>query len=133
MIPVDDKGDILLPQTTIQGELWPILLTKALLKIISLEYLYLSLKIKILKNFTQIFLLSFNPSDSASEFNDANVITCLTGWLPEPLPLRFGHMSEVWKFLKDTLPKFQWPDDKPKNQLDDDQTLLVKYINFLIF
>lgn len=38
MIPVDEKGTILLPQTTINGEIWPMLLTKALMKIVSLEY-----------------------------------------------------------------------------------------------
>jgi hypothetical protein len=37
LIPVDDKGVILLPQTSIAGEIWPMILTKALLKIISLE------------------------------------------------------------------------------------------------
>lgn len=37
LIPVDEKGEILIPMTSIQGELWPMLLTKALLKIISLE------------------------------------------------------------------------------------------------
>ncbi|CAF0778069.1 unnamed protein product [Brachionus calyciflorus] len=105
LIPIDEKGDLLLPTTAIQGEIWPILLTKALLKIISLD---------------------FNPSDSATEFNDVNVISCLTGWLPEPLPLRFGHMSEVWKFLKETLPKYQWPDDKNRTQLDDDQTIIAE-------
>ncbi len=36
-MPVDDKGVLLLPQSTIVGELWPMLLSKALLKIISLE------------------------------------------------------------------------------------------------
>jgi hypothetical protein len=30
------------------------------------------------------------------------------------LPLRFGHISEVWKFLKETLPKYQWPTEKAK-------------------
>jgi len=37
LIPIDKNGRILLPQTTINGELWPLLLTKALIKIISLE------------------------------------------------------------------------------------------------
>ena len=39
LIPVDEKGIILLPQSTISGEIWPMLITKALLKIISLEYI----------------------------------------------------------------------------------------------
>ena len=37
LIPVDEDGQVLLPQTSIYGEIWPMLLTKALLKIISLE------------------------------------------------------------------------------------------------
>jgi hypothetical protein len=37
-MPVDEKGVLLVPVSTINGEIWPMLLTKALLKIISLEY-----------------------------------------------------------------------------------------------
>ena len=37
LIPVDEKGLLLLPITCISGEIWPLLLAKALLKIISLE------------------------------------------------------------------------------------------------
>lgn len=29
-------------------------------------------------------------------------------------------MSEVWKFLKETLPKYQWPDEKPKIVIEDE-------------
>jgi hypothetical protein len=36
-IPFDSKNQCLLPQTSLSYELWPMLLTKALLKIISLE------------------------------------------------------------------------------------------------
>ncbi len=63
---------------------------------------------------------SFNQSDSATEFNDVSVISCFTGWLPEPLPLRFGHIGEVWKFLKETLPKYQWAEEKAKAQLEEE-------------
>lgn len=52
------------------------------------------------------------------------MIACFTGWLPEPLPLRFGHISEVWKFLKETLPKYQWPEDKPKQAVEDDMGVI---------
>ena len=45
-----------------------------------------------------------------------SIVHCFTGWLPEPIPLRFGHISEVWRFLKETLPKFQWPDEKQKEE-----------------
>ena len=37
LLPVDENGTLLLPQTTISGELWPMLLTKALMKIMFLE------------------------------------------------------------------------------------------------
>jgi hypothetical protein len=37
LIPIDDKGVVLLPQTTVIGEIWPMLLTKALLKVFYLE------------------------------------------------------------------------------------------------
>jgi hypothetical protein len=37
LIPVDDENRPLLPQTGIQGEMWPMLLAKALLKVIYLE------------------------------------------------------------------------------------------------
>ena len=53
------------------------------------------------------------------------MVSCLTGWLPEPLPLRFGHISEVWKFLKETLPKYQWPDDKPKTSTADEELNII--------
>ncbi len=53
-----------------------------------------------------------------------SIISCFTGWLPEPLPLRFGHISEVWRFLKDTLPKYQWQEDKPKTVLEDELALI---------
>ncbi len=95
LIPVDDKGTILLPCSTITGELWPMLLTKALMKIISLD---------------------LNNSDSPNEFNDVSIVSCFTGWLPEPLPLRFGHINEVWKFLNETLPRYQWPENEKMNK-----------------
>jgi hypothetical protein len=72
----------------------------------------------------RVIFLSFNPPDSPTEFNDASVISYFTGWLPEPLPLRFGHMNEVWKFLNDTLPKFQWPEEKLKAQAEEEQAIV---------
>jgi hypothetical protein len=36
-LPFDDQDRLLLPATTLQYELWPMLLTKALLKVASLE------------------------------------------------------------------------------------------------
>jgi hypothetical protein len=36
-MPFDENGNLLLPATTLQHELWPMLLTKALLKVAALE------------------------------------------------------------------------------------------------
>jgi hypothetical protein len=59
-----------------------------------------------------------------------SIITCLTGWLPEPLPLRFGHISELWKFFSDILPKYQWPEEKQsKLQINDEDTNLANLNN----
>ncbi len=77
--------------------------------------------------------VSFNPADSATEFNDVSIITCFTGWLPEPLPLRFGHITEVWKFLKETLPKFNWNDEKPKIAIDADEQILITVFTYYRF
>ena len=61
---------------------------------------------------------SFGLSNSFSEFNETSVIHCLTGWLPEPIPLkynvsfnlyeyklnifiyRYTHAKKVWEFLR---------------------------------
>jgi hypothetical protein len=32
-------------------------------------------------------------------------------------------MSEVWKFLRETLPKYQWPDEKLKSQIEEESAL----------
>ena len=46
---------------------------------------------------------------------DGNIIHCLTGWLPEPIPLRYGHTSEIWKLLLKILPN--WKLDKPEAKI----------------
>ncbi|XP_022081747.1 androglobin-like [Acanthaster planci] len=66
-IPFDDNGNMLLPATTLQHELWPMLLSKALIKVISLDYA---------------------AGSSSCEFGDVSVIHALTGWLPETIPLQ---------------------------------------------
>jgi hypothetical protein len=37
-LPLDENDRLLLPATTMSHELWPMLLTKALIKVASLEY-----------------------------------------------------------------------------------------------
>ncbi|XP_038078681.1 androglobin-like isoform X2 [Patiria miniata] len=88
-VPFDDNGNMLLPATTLQHELWPMLLSKALIKVISLDYA---------------------SGNSSCEFGDVSVIHALTGWLPETIPLQYGHLDKVWHLLKQILPEFKLPD-----------------------
>ncbi|CAM2703017.1 unnamed protein product [Rotaria socialis] len=78
-IPFDSENRCLLPQTSLPHELWPMLLSKALLKIISLD---------------------FNASNDILESSDASVIHSLTGWVPEFIPLKYTHAEKIWNFLR---------------------------------
>ncbi|CAF3652930.1 unnamed protein product [Rotaria sordida] len=107
-IPFDSENRCLLPQTSLSYELWPMLLSKALLKIISLD---------------------FNTLNDFPESNEVSVIHSLTGWIPEPIPLKYTHAEQVWDFLRydrsnqyvsenqngssfGPIPLFKWPDAK---------------------
>jgi hypothetical protein len=68
-------------------------------------------RIPAFEQFSLSILVSFNPSDTPNEFNDVSIISCLTGWLPEPIPLRYGHGAETWRFLRETVAKYQWPEE----------------------
>ncbi|CAF4403412.1 unnamed protein product, partial [Adineta steineri] len=104
--PFDSNNRCLLPQTSLSYELWPMLLTKALLKIIS---------------------LNFNTPNDFPEFNESSIIHLLTGWIPEPIPLKYTHSEKVWNFLRynrsnnnqsysttsfGPVPLYQWPETK---------------------
>eukprot|EP00794_Sanderia_malayensis_P000438 gene438-1079_t len=87
-MPFDEKGKILLPTTSKENELWPMLLSKALIKVASLDYA---------------------GGSSFSEMGDTSIIHSLTGWLPEPIPLKYGHTDEIWQLLMDILPNWKLP------------------------
>ncbi|XP_048766494.2 androglobin-like isoform X7 [Ostrea edulis] len=72
-MPFDENDKLLLPATSMQHELWPMLLTKALIKVASLDY---------------------TGGSQSSEFGDCSIIQCLTGWIPEAIPLQ-GLMSST--------------------------------------
>ncbi|KAK3803170.1 hypothetical protein RRG08_067346 [Elysia crispata] len=101
-IPFDDQGRMLLPATTLKHELWPMLLTKALIKVASLDY------------------AGGNPSQ---EFGDVTVLQCLTGWIPEAIPLQQGHMKEVWELMKNTLPEWRLPEQEWEKPLDQQESM----------
>ncbi|XP_066533235.1 androglobin [Hoplias malabaricus] len=84
-LPFDENNNLLLPATTNQSELWPMLLAKAILKLANTDVV---------------------PSPRR-ELEEFTVIHCLTGWIPEIIPLQSRYVTKVWEFLKDAIPKFQ--------------------------
>lgn len=40
-------------------------------------------------------------------------------------------MNEVWKFLKETLPKFQWAEEKAKTLADEEQAIAIVNFNII--
>ncbi|XP_076844165.1 androglobin [Brachyhypopomus gauderio] len=93
-LPFDDKNNLLLPATTNQSELWPMLLAKAVLKLANTDVA---------------------PS-SGRELRDFTVTHCLTGWIPELLPLQSRHVGKLWEFLLDAIPRFQVQDESPSGR-----------------
>ncbi|XP_071819104.1 androglobin-like isoform X13 [Apostichopus japonicus] len=77
-IPFDDSGRILLPTTGRKNELWPMLLAKGLIKLMSLDY---------------------TPPNGSCEFGDVSVIHALTGWLPETIPLQHLYLQAASEML----------------------------------
>ncbi|CAH1799230.1 unnamed protein product [Owenia fusiformis] len=99
-IPFDDKGNMLLPATRLSHELWPMLLSKALIKVAALDY---------------------NGGSANCEFGDVNIIQCLTSWLPEVIPLQYGHMKEVWELLQSSVKKYKQPEPEPEKPEDTEE------------
>lgn len=99
-MPFDENDKLLLPATSMQHELWPMLLTKALIKVASLDY---------------------TGGSQSSEFGDCSIVQCLTGWIPEAIPLQHGHVNEVWELLKASLPEWKLPLQEWEKQLMAEQ------------
>ncbi|CAC5378198.1 Androglobin [Mytilus coruscus] len=104
-LPLDENDRLLLPATTMSHELWPMLLTKALIKIASLDYA---------------------GGSSSSEFGDCSIVQCLTSWIPESIPLQYGHVKEVWELLKLSLPEWKLPLQEWEKELLEQQELEKK-------
>ncbi|XP_063712017.1 androglobin-like isoform X5 [Symsagittifera roscoffensis] len=88
-LPFDQHNNILLPTTTNTYELWPMLLSKAIIKVLSLDY---------------------SAGNIDCEFGEQSVMQCLTGWLPEPVPVMSSYMDKIWDLLKTSCPEFTLPD-----------------------
>uniref|UniRef100_A0A669P8W9 Androglobin n=1 Tax=Phasianus colchicus TaxID=9054 RepID=A0A669P8W9_PHACC len=86
-MPFSEEGNLLLPATTCQTELWPMLLSKAIIKLANTRY--------VLKR----------------ELEEFTVLHALTGWIPEVIPLQLGYLDKVWDLLKTIVPEFKWTDE----------------------
>ncbi|XP_070782313.1 androglobin [Enoplosus armatus] len=88
-MPFDDENNLLLPASTCQSELWPMLLAKALIKVANTNVV----------------------SEGCGEMGEFTFIHTLTGWIPEISPIRSVYLRKTWDFLQDTIPIFTHPDE----------------------
>ncbi|XP_041661705.1 androglobin [Cheilinus undulatus] len=88
-MPFDEENNLLLPATTCQSELWPMLLAKALIKVANTNAV----------------------SEVWGEMGVFTFIHILTGWIPEISPIKSIHLGKTWDFLQDTIPIFAHPDE----------------------
>ncbi|XP_039603469.1 androglobin isoform X2 [Polypterus senegalus] len=93
-IPFDEKNNMLLPATSCDAELWPMLLAKALIKLANTE-------------------INGNGKQELGEFS---VLHALTGWLPEVIPLQLGYCDKIWNLLKETVPQFTFPEENTEEK-----------------
>ncbi|XP_055495019.1 androglobin isoform X2 [Leucoraja erinacea] len=90
-MPFDKNDNLLLPATTCQEELWPMLLSKALIKIANIDMI----------------------TTGRKELGDFTVLHALTGWRPEIIPLRSEEFEKIWSFLKTMVPEFILTNQEP--------------------
>uniref|UniRef100_A0A8D2BYW3 Calpain catalytic domain-containing protein n=1 Tax=Sus scrofa TaxID=9823 RepID=A0A8D2BYW3_PIG len=84
-LPFDEENNLLLPATTYEFELWPMLLSKAIIKLANVDI----------------------HVAERRELGEFTVIHALTGWLPEVISLHPRYMDKVWELLKEILPEFK--------------------------
>ncbi|XP_027543440.1 androglobin isoform X7 [Neopelma chrysocephalum] len=98
-MPFSEEENLLLPATACQNELWPMLLSKALIKVAN----------------TSIH------ETGKRELDEFTVLHTLTGWIPEVIPLQPEYLDRIWDFLKEIVPEFKLPDEKTP-ELDTTQS-----------
>ncbi|XP_074920128.1 androglobin isoform X1 [Chelonoidis abingdonii] len=99
-MPFNEENNLLLPATTCQTELWPLLLAKAIIKLANTDI----------------------HETGKRELEEFTILHALTGWMPEVIPLQPEYLDKVWIFLKDIVPEFKLPNDTTpelKNPLSD--------------
>ncbi|XP_047429782.1 androglobin isoform X2 [Mugil cephalus] len=83
-MPFDEENKLLLPASTCQSELWPMLLAKALIKVASTNA----------------------ESDVCGDMSEFTFIHTLTSWIPEIRPIKSVYLGKIWDLLQDTIPSF---------------------------
>ncbi|XP_074043888.1 androglobin [Macrotis lagotis] len=96
-LPFDEENRLLLPATTLEIELWPMILAKAIVKLTNVD-IHLA---------------------EQRELGEFTVLHALTGWLPEVIPLRQGYLDKMWELLKEVLPEFKLTEDNSSENLSD--------------
>ncbi|NXP68591.1 ADGB protein, partial [Chloropsis cyanopogon] len=99
-MPFSEEENLLLPATTCQNELWPMLLSKAIIKLANMS-------------------IHETGKRAMEEFT---VLQTLTGWIPEVIPLQPEYLDEVWSFLKEIVPEFKLPEKAPELEITQDDT-----------
>ncbi|KAJ8409715.1 hypothetical protein AAFF_G00217740 [Aldrovandia affinis] len=90
-LPFDEENNMLLPATTAQAELWPMLLAKAVIKLAKTEV----------------------SPHQWRELGEFTVAHALTGWIPELIPLQSRYLDRVWDFVRGAIPEFQHAEEEP--------------------
>nr|XP_034176028.1 androglobin-like isoform X2 [Osmia lignaria] len=91
-IPVNTEGIPLLLRTSNDFELWPMLLSKALLKLASLTW------------------------TEHREIVDFHPVTCLTGWVCLRLDIAYLSPQDKWDFLRKYADHFEWQAETPEQE-----------------
>lgn len=86
-IPCDKMGQSMLPITQVPGEIWPILLTKGLFKVLQ---------------------LTFDQNGSVFDFP---LLTFFTGWVYEYIPIQSKTPDQIWRRIQALTTHYETPDD----------------------
>lgn len=99
LLPFNEEDKLLLPMTSLGYEIWPMILCKGIIKIAALDY---------------------NGGNLSSEFGEFSAVHCLTGWMPEVIPLQSGHYDEIWSLLRQVTSNFKLPELAPEKPAESD-------------
>ncbi|XP_057679551.1 androglobin isoform X2 [Corythoichthys intestinalis] len=102
-MPFDMNHNLLLPASSCRSELWPMLLAKALIKVMNTRTLSGDV------NRNKMAQLS----DEVGEFN---FIHHLTGWIPEISPINYVCRRKTWEFLQGSIPEFMHKSPEKQQQ-----------------